>query len=105
MFYGMKKQVEPPRPVTLLAFFSFIFLAGGMFVVMPILFGVASLGVASFEIAGSDSVVSGDFNAIVFGTVLWKVASWPFRHWIASSSVVVVGTLLFVLVTSAVNRK
>jgi len=100
----MKKQVEPPKPITLLAFFSFVMLAGGMFFLMPVLVGIASLVVAALEITGSNAI-SGDFSSIMFGTMLWKVASWPFYHWIVSSSIVVVGTAFLVFVTAAINRK
>lgn len=100
----MKKHVEPPRPITLLAFFSFIMLAVSMFVFMPLFVGIVALVVAAFEIAGSNAV-SGDFSSIMFGTVLWKIASWPFYHWIVSSSIVVVGTVFLIFVTVAINRR
>ncbi len=101
----MKKRVEPPRPLTLLIFFSFIGFAVSAYILIPLLFGAASLVVTALEIANKGSGVSGDFNGVVMGDILWHVATWPFRHWIISPMVVVAVILIFVGFTALVNRK
>lgn len=100
----MIKKVDPPKPMTLLALFTFVVLAGVVFVMFPVVFWGLSLGVGAVETMMSSNV-SGDFSNIVFGNLLWEIAGLPLRHWIIASAVVVVCTALFVALTVVVNKK
>ncbi|MFH0752780.1 MAG: hypothetical protein V1914_04270 [archaeon] len=100
----MIKKVKPPKPVSVLALFTFVVLAGVMFVVLPVVLGLLSVGVGALEAMGSNNI-SGDFSNIVFGNLLWGFAGVPFAHWFLASLFVVVCTLLFVIITVVVSKK
>lgn len=100
----MIRKVEPPRPITLLALFTFVVLAGIVFILFPVVFWGLSLAVGAVETMTSSNV-AGDFSNIVFGNLLWEIAGLPLRHWVVASALVVVCTVLFVALTVVVNKK
>jgi len=100
----MIKKVKPPKPVTVLTLFTFVVLAGIVFVIIPLVLGLLSVVVGALETMGSNNI-SGDFSNIVFGNLLWGLAGVPFVHWVLASLFVVVCTLLFVIITVVVDKK
>lgn len=101
----MQQRVDPPRPVILLAFFTFVVLFLSMFIILPVVFGVASMVAASIELMFASNNVSGDFSGIVVGKLLWWLAGLPYGHLIIASVLIVLGTVGFVVFTKMVNKE
>jgi len=104
-FLFMNPQVKPPKPATLLTFFTFMALAGSLFIILPVVLGLLAVVVASVELMVASNNVSGDFSNIVIGDVLWRLAGLPYEHWIVFAGIVVLGTAGFVGFTRLVNPK
>lgn len=100
----MQQQVNPPTPIVLISFFTFVILFSSLFVIVPVVIGIVSVVVAAVELMLSSNNVSGDFSNVALGTFLWRLAGWPFVHWLITAIVVVVGTAAFVLVTRVINK-
>lgn len=99
------EKTNPPKPLTLLAFFTFIVFSGTFFVILPVVFGLLSVFSASVELMLSPNNVSGDFSNIVIGQFLWDLAWFPFTNWLITLGIVIVGTAGFVMFTKYVNKK